>query len=138
MRLPARLLQQIVGRPVAHFSGSGHKRALGRVTLETRAAIFPIHGEVLDNPIQVTVHDISAETVGLVSPEAMMPSAHLAIRIDVPDGEAIAIRCQVTRCVRQADGRFALVAEFVELIDVESLEPQYQSGKLKNDDRAVE
>ena len=121
MRLPAHLLQQIVGHPVAHFSGSGHKRALGRLTLGTPASIYPIHGEILDNPIQVTVHDISAETVGLVSPQAMMPSANLAIRIPLPDGESIAIQCRVTRCVRQADGRFALVAQFIGFIDIESL-----------------
>jgi PilZ domain len=118
MRLPAHLLQQIVGHPVAHFSGSGHKRALGRLTLETPASVYPIHGDILENPIQVTVHDISAETVGLVSPQAMMPSANLAVRISLPNGESIAIRCRVTRCVRQADGRFSLVARFLEMIEL--------------------
>jgi hypothetical protein len=127
MRLAAHLLQQIVGHPVAHFSGSGHKRALGRVTLETQATIFPIHGELLDNPIQVTAQDISAETVGLVSSMAMMPSANFAIRFSLADREYLAIRCRVTRCVRQANGRFALAADFVELMDVESLERQYRS-----------
>jgi hypothetical protein len=128
MHLPAHLLQQIVGHPVAHFSGSGHKRALGRVTLETQATLFPIHGDLLDNPIQVTAHDISAETVGLVSPLAMMPSANFAIRFSLPDDEALAIRCRVTRCVQQPNGKFALAAEFISLIDVETLEPQYRSG----------
>lgn len=127
MRISAHLLQQIVGRPVAHFSGSGHKRALGRVTLETPATIFPMHGELLDNPIQVTAQDISAETVGLVSSEAMMPSANFAIRFSLADGEALAIHCRVTRCVQQAAGQFALAAEFVELMDVQSLERQSES-----------
>ncbi len=127
MRLAAHLLQQIVGHPVAHFSGSGHKRALGRVTLETQATIFPIHGELLDNPIQVTAHDISAETVGLVSSTAMMPSANFAIRFSLADGDAIAIRCRVTRCVRQTNGRFALAADFIEQMDVQTLEAQYRS-----------
>jgi hypothetical protein len=127
MRLPAHLLQQIVGHPVAHFSGSGHKRALGRVTLENQAAIFPIHGDLLDNPVQVTAHDISAETVGLTSPQAMMPSSTFAIRFSLADDDAIAIRCRVTRCARQANGRFALVAEFIEQMDVQALEPQYRS-----------
>jgi hypothetical protein len=136
MHLPAHILQQIVGRPVAHFSGSGHKRALGRVTLETPATLFPIHGDLLDNPVQVTAHDISAETVGLVSSLAMMPSANLAVRFSLPDGEAIAIRCRVTRCVRQQNGRFAIAAEFVSLIDVQSLEPQYRSGTLKRGERS--
>ncbi len=117
MRLPAHLLQQVVGHPVAHFSGAGHKRALGRVTVDSQAEIFPIHGDFLDPPIPVTVHDISAETVGLVSPQAMMPSASLAVRIPLADGQYLAIHCQVTRCLRQADGQFALVAQFIRIID---------------------
>jgi hypothetical protein len=122
MRLPAHVLQQIVGHPVSHFSGSGRKRALGRVTLEMGAEVFAIHGDLVDDPIGVTMHDISAETVGVSSPEAMMPGGQMAIRIPLADGEAIALRCRVTRCVRQADGRFALVAQFVSLFDVQLLE----------------
>ncbi|MGD0462352.1 MAG: PilZ domain-containing protein [Tepidisphaeraceae bacterium] len=136
MRLPAHLLQQIVGHPVAHFSGSGHKRALGRVTLETQATVSPIHDDLLDNPIDVTVHDISVDAIGLVSPQAMMPSANLAVRIPLSDDESLAIHCQVTRCVRQADGRFALVAKFIRLIGVQSPELQCPSGTSKHNEPA--
>jgi PilZ domain len=117
MRLPAHLLQKIIGRPVDHFSGSGHKRLLGRVEIDGQASVFPIHGEVLDDPINVTLEDVSAETVGLVMPQAMMPASNLVIRIRLSDGQYLAIRCQVMRCSRQTDGRFRLVAQFQDLVD---------------------
>ena len=117
MRLPAHLLQQIIGRPVDHFAGSGHKRLLGRVDISKPASVFAMHGEVLDDPVSVTLRDVSAETVGIVTPSAMMPSANFVVRVVLPDDQYLAIRCSVTRCSRRDDGRFQLVAEFLELVD---------------------
>lgn len=117
MRLPAHLLQQIVGRPVDRFSGSGHKRLLGRVDVGSQATVFPIRDELLDEPIPVTVRNVSAETAGLILPWAMMPSAALIIRIPLADGQFLAIRCRVMRCSPEANGRFFLAAQFQELVD---------------------
>ncbi|HEX4055700.1 MAG TPA: hypothetical protein VHX86_15660 [Tepidisphaeraceae bacterium] len=120
MRLPAHLLQQIIGHPVDRFSGSGHKRLLGRVDVGSQATVFPIHGELLDEPIPVTVRNVSAETVGLILLRAMMPSAGLIIRFPLADGQFLAIRSRVMRCSPQANGRFYMAAQFQELVDPQS------------------
>ncbi len=79
--------------------------------------VFPVRGELLDEPFPATVNNVSAETVGLVQTRAMMPSAGLVIRIPVADNQYLAIRCRVMRCSHQSDGRFFLVAQFQELVD---------------------
>jgi len=121
MRIPSRILQQIVGRPVDHFAGSGHKRALGRLTVGNSASLFVIRDNLLEDPYEVVLRDISAETVGIETPRAMMPSALLVLRIWLSVSESLAIQCRVTRCTPVPEGGFVLAAEFLEFIDPETL-----------------
>lgn len=131
MRLSAKTLQQIIGHPVARFSGSGHKRALGRVAVESVATLFPLHGDLLDDPIAVTLRDISAETVGLTSPGAMMPysSLILSIAIGGDEGKPINLRCRVTRCSRLRDGRFNIAAQFLGICQLQHLISQMKTPR---------
>ncbi|MGD0768500.1 MAG: PilZ domain-containing protein [Tepidisphaeraceae bacterium] len=122
MRLSAQIIQQIVGRPVERFSGSGCQRALGRVELRSPATIFALEGDFLGDPISVTLRDISAETLGLLTPQALMPFSSLVIAIPLPDSEPLAIRCRVVRCTRLPEGQFSLVAQFVQIIDSQILQ----------------
>jgi hypothetical protein len=123
MRLPAQLLQKIIGHPVAHFSGSGQKRALGRITIKSFANLYPLNGDLLDDPYSIQLCDISYETVGLISSRAMMPHASMFISIPIAgDGEkSVAIRCRVMRCTRRRDGRFSVAAQFLGLCELQSL-----------------
>jgi hypothetical protein len=121
MRLSAQLLQQIVGHPVDHFSGSGHQRALGRVAVGSQVSVFPIRGDLLDDPMPATLRDISTETASLTMLQAMMPSARLIVRIPVANGQSVAIRCRIMRCSRQQDFRFSMAAQFQQLVDSETL-----------------
>jgi hypothetical protein len=129
MRISAQLLQKIVGRPVAHFSGSGQKRALGRITFSASASAFPIHGDLLDDPYTISLCDISYETVGFVSSRAMMPHASLVIRIPLAGDEekAVAYRCRVMRCTRRRDGYFSLAAQFIVSCDLPTLEKRVRT-----------
>jgi hypothetical protein len=122
MRLPAQLLQQIVGHPVAQFSGSGHHRALGRVEVQKSATIFPIRDEILGPSIFVSIRDVSAESVGLSSAVAMMPFSSLLLSIPVSDGQSLALRCRVMRCTRVFGGQFNLVAQFISRVDPQTLQ----------------
>ena len=122
MRLPAQLLQQIVGHPVAQFAGSGHKRALGRVEVHKSAAMHPIRDEMIGESIFVSIRDVSAETIGLSSPIAMMPFSSLILSIPVDNSQNIALRCRVMRCTRNFGGPFSLVAEFVSRVDPQTLQ----------------
>ncbi|MGA2442563.1 MAG: PilZ domain-containing protein [Tepidisphaeraceae bacterium] len=122
MRLSAQIIQQIVGRPVERFSGSGCQRALGRVELHSPATIFALQGDFLGDPISVTLRDISAETLGLLTPQALMPFASLIVSIPLTDAEPLAIRCRVMRCTRLPEGQFALVAQFVQIVDSPTLQ----------------
>jgi hypothetical protein len=124
MRLPIQIMQRIIGHPVAHFSGSGHKRALGRVAVKARATLYPLQGDLIDNPFSVTLSDISAETAGLTSPRAMMPHSSMILSIPLSGEEeeaSVAIRCRVTRCTRMRDGRFNIAAQFLGLCKLEQL-----------------
>jgi len=123
MRLAAQILQKIIGHPVSHFSGSGQKRALGRIAIKSLAKLFPLHGDLLDEPFLVTLCDISYETVGLISPRAMMPHAGMILSIPLPGDEdkSIAIRCRVMRCTRGMGGRFSVAAQFIGLCDLKIL-----------------
>ena len=121
MRLAAQIIQQIVGHPVVRFSGPGRHRALGRIPLNGPATIFPIQGDFLGDPISVTLRDISAETIGLSTPNALMPFSSLIVSIPLPDSQPLAIRCRVMRCTRRHDAQFALAAQFVYLVDSETL-----------------
>jgi hypothetical protein len=121
MRLSAKIIQQIVGHPVERFSGSGRQRALGRVELRSPATVFPIQGDFIGDPISVTLRDISAETIGLATPQAVMPFSSLIVSIPLPDSEPLAIRCRVMRCTRIHDGQFALAAQFVSVVDSQTV-----------------
>jgi hypothetical protein len=124
MRLPIQIMQQIIGHPVSHFSGSGHKRALGRVVVKVRAALYPLQGDLIDNPFSVMVSDISAETAGLISSRAMMPYSSMILSVPLSNEEeeaSVAIRCRVTRCTRMRDGRFNIAAQFLGLCKLEQL-----------------
>jgi len=121
MRLSPQIIQRVVGRPVVHFSGSGRQRALGRVELRNPATIFPLLGDFLGDPVSVTLRDISAETIGLVTPQALMPSSSLIVSIPLPDSELLAIHCRVMRCTRLHDGQFALAAQFVSVVDSQTV-----------------
>jgi hypothetical protein len=124
MRLPTQLLQRIIGHPVAHFSGSGHQRALGRVEVQTSATISPVHEDVFDDPFPVTLSDISTETVGLISPRAMMPNSNIILSIPVSAGDdpmPVTIRCRIMRCLGLRDGRFTVVAEFLSICPIQSM-----------------
>jgi hypothetical protein len=127
MRLPAQLLQQIIGHPVAQFSGSGHQRALGRVELQRSATIFPIRDEIVGPSIFVSLRDISAETVAINSVIAMMPFSHLIVTIPLEEEQAVAFRCKVTRCTRVFGGQFAVVAQFLYRVDPVTLKHIPQS-----------
>jgi len=127
MRLPAHILQQIVGHPVDHFDGSGHKRALGRLLVGTAASLFPIRDNLLEDPFEVTLRDVSAETVGIDTPRAMMPSAGLVIRISLSDSEVLAVQCRVTRCSPLREGGFILAAKFIRLLDPQILTSREKS-----------
>jgi len=121
MRLSAQIIQRIVGHPVDRFSGSGRQRALGRVSLHNPATIFPLQGDFLGDPISVTLRDISAETIGLATPQALMPFSSLIVSIPLPDSQLLAIRCRVMRCTRLHDGQFALAAQFVSVVDSQTI-----------------
>lgn len=121
MRLPARTLQEIVGRPAREFIGHGRQRALGRIAVQAPALIFAIRDGVMDEPYHATVRDISAETIGLSSPRAMMPAAELVVCLSLADGRPLAIQCSVARCSSLRGGRFVVAARFVRLLDAESL-----------------
>jgi hypothetical protein len=121
MRLPAQLIQQIVRHPVVRFSGPGRQRALGRIPLNGPATIFPVQGDFLGDPISVTLCDLSAETIGLSTPDALMPFSSLIVSIPLPDSQPLAIRCRVMRCTRRQDGQFALAAQFVAFVDSQTL-----------------
>ena len=124
MRLPIQLMQRIIGHPVAHFSGSGHKRALGRVAVKVRATLYPLQGDLIEDPFSVMLTDISAETAGLASPRAMMPYSSMIISISLSGDEeekSVAIRCRVMRCVRSRDGRFNIAAQFLGLCQLQHL-----------------
>jgi hypothetical protein len=121
MRLPATILQQIVGHPVDHFAGSGHKRALGRLTVDRSAFLFGIRDELLDDSFDVTIRDVSAETIGIETPRAMMPSSSMIVQIPMSGSDSLAIRCKVMRCTRMREGGFILAAEFTEIIDPQIL-----------------
>jgi hypothetical protein len=122
MRLPATLLQQIIGHPVSQFSGSGHQRALGRVELQRSATIFPIRDEIVGPSIFVSLRDISAETVAINSVIAMMPFSHLIVTIPLEEEQAVSFRCKVTRCTRVFGGQFAVVAQFLYRVDPVTLQ----------------
>jgi hypothetical protein len=122
MRLPAQLLQQIVGHPVAQFSGSGHKRAFGRVDVQKSATIFPVRDEIVGPSIFVSIRDVSAESIGLSSAVAMMPFSSLILSIPVSGTETVALRCRVMRCTRVFGGQFSLVAQFVSRVDPQTLQ----------------
>jgi hypothetical protein len=121
MRLFPQIIQQIVGHPVVQFAGSGRQRALGRVELRNPATIFPLLGDFLGDPIPVTLRDISAETIGLATPQALMPFSSLIVSIPLPDSQLLAIRCRVMRCTRLHDGQFALAAQFVSVVDSQTI-----------------
>jgi hypothetical protein len=122
MRLPIQLLQQIIGHPVSGFSGRGQKRAMGRVAVQAFASIYPLNGDLLDDPFPVTIRDISAETVGVTSNRAMMPHASMVIGIPIKgEKDPIAVRCRVARCTRLKDGRFALAAQFQGICQLQHL-----------------
>ncbi|MCE0484999.1 MAG: PilZ domain-containing protein [Methylacidiphilales bacterium] len=130
MRLPIQLLQKIIGHPVSHFSGSGHHRAVGRVAVETTATVFPLQGDLLDDPFTVTLSDISAETVGLTSPWAMMPHSTLILSIPLAEGEKqkpAIVRCRVMRCSPDRDGRFHVAAQFLGLCTIQNLNSRTKS-----------
>jgi hypothetical protein len=122
MRLAANLLQKIVGRPVDHFAGSGHQRALGRIEVQKSATIYPIRDAILEDAIFVSVRDVSAETIGLSSSVAMMPFSSLIVKIPLPDSQMIAVRCRVTRCTRAFGPQFSIVAQFEALLDPQTLQ----------------
>ncbi len=124
MRLPIQIMQRIIGHPVAHFSGSGHKRALGRVAVKTRATLFPLQGDLIEDPFSVMLSDISGETVGLTSPRAMMPYSSMIISVPLSgedEEKSVAIRCRVVRCTRSRDGRFSIAAQFLGLCQLQHL-----------------
>jgi len=121
MRLSPQIIQRVVGRPVERFPGSGRQRALGRVELRNPATIFPVLGDFLGEAISVTLRDISAETIGLTTPLAFMPFSSLIVSIPLPDSELLAIRCRVMRCTRLHDGQFALAAQFVSVVDSQTV-----------------
>ena len=122
MRLPAHLLQQIIGHPVAQFSGSGQKRALGRIDVQKSATMFPIRDEIVGPSVFVSIRDVSAETVGLTSAVAMMPFSSLVLSIPLSDGQTLALRCRVMRCTRLFGAQFSLVAQFVSRVDPQTLQ----------------
>ena len=124
MRLPIQIMQRIIGHPVAHFSGSGHNGALGRVVVKVRARLFPLQGDLIDDPFPVMLSDISAETAGLTSSRAMMPHSSMILSIPLSgedEEKSVAIRCRVTRCTRMRDGRFNIAAQFLGLCQLEHL-----------------
>lgn len=124
MRLPVQLLRRIIGHPVAKFSGSGHKRAIGRIEIGAHATVFPVSGDMLDDPFPVALTDISAETVGLKAMRAVMPSSSIVLSIPLAEGEeeeTVAIRCRIMRCTRQRDGRFHVAAAFLGLCQIQHL-----------------
>jgi len=51
----------------------------------------------------------------------LMPFSSLIVSIPLPDSEPLAIRCRVMRCTRLREGQFALVAQFVLLVDSQTL-----------------
>jgi hypothetical protein len=116
MRLSTQIIQQIVGHTVAHFSGSGHKRALGRIELNNPATIFPIYDDLIGDPIPVVLRDISRETIGMSCHQALMPSSNIILSIPIPSAEELTIRCRVMRCVRTGYDEFAVAALFVVLV----------------------
>jgi hypothetical protein len=124
MRLPIPLLQRIIGKPVAHFEGSGHKRAVGRVSLRTRATVYPLHGDLLEDPLAVNLNDISAETIGYTAFRAFMPFSSMVITIPINaegGAKSVQLRCRVMNCTRISDGRFRVAAMFLGIWQVRVL-----------------
>ena len=115
-------MQQIIGHPVAQFSGSGHNRALGRVEVQKSATLFPIQDEIVGPSVYVSIRDISAESIGLTSAVAMMPFSSLILSIPITESESIALRCRVMRCTRIFGGQFTIVAQFLSRADPQTLQ----------------
>jgi hypothetical protein len=121
MRLTGKVLQEIIGRADVRFSGTGTHRALGRLTVDAPATLFPVHDDLLEDPIEVMVQDISAETVGIASRYAMMPGSGLVVCLPRKDAEAVAVQCEVLRCNPLGNGQFAIGARFMAILDNEML-----------------
>jgi hypothetical protein len=117
-------MQRIIGHPVSKFSGSGHKRAVGRVALKGWAMLYPLQGDLIDDPFSASLCDISTETLGLISTRAMMPQSSVIVALPFPgEGVAasVAIRCRVMRCTRNRDGRFSIACQYQSLCQLETL-----------------
>jgi len=54
-------------------------------------------------------------------PRAMMPFSSFFVSIPMPKGEPMTIRCRVMRCIRAEDEEFALAAQFISLVDAQTL-----------------
>jgi hypothetical protein len=121
MRLSGEILQEIIGRPAREFIGRGGHRALGRLAVQAPAMIFPVYDGVMDDSFKGAVRDISAETIGLSSARAMMPSAELVVCLTLTGGQPLAIQCQVARCSSLLGGGFVIAARFVRLLDAQAL-----------------
>jgi hypothetical protein len=115
-------MQQIIGHPVAQFSGSGHNRALGRVEVQKSATLFPIRDEIVGPSVYVSIRDLSAESIAFTSPLAMMPFSRLVLSIPIKENESIALRCRVMRCTRIFGGQFTIVAQFLSRADPQTLQ----------------
>jgi hypothetical protein len=101
---------------VARFEGSGHKRAVGRIAVQSSAIVYPLQGDLLEDPFSVMLDDISTETVGFTAFRALMPFSSLVISMPTPGdapGKTLEIRCRVVRCSRLPHGRYRVGAQFL-------------------------
>jgi hypothetical protein len=68
-------------------------------------------------PLHAAVRDLSCSGVGIYSPIPMDPDAKLDIQLS-PHGRPVQASCRVASCQLNADGRYAIGLEFIQIARV--------------------
>ncbi len=131
MELSNELFSEITGQPGSPpvgETGGTERRTAGRVGLAIKTPVMTFRGGILGPATMVSTCDISIKGVGFVHDQAMHYGEQLLIRLPRQKDKPVWIRCTVTRWQPLGENRYAIGAEFQQVIDLKSMALHASAG----------